>query len=237
VDDDRPRGDTAGVAAAEYGGADVTTGDAAGRKEMVRLLASRGITDRAVLAAMGLVPREAFLPQRMARAAYDDTSLPIERGQTISQPYIVALMTAALEPRPSDRVLEIGTGSGYAAAVLSRLVGEVYTVERHRSLAVSAGDRLGALGYGNVVVVHADGSHGLAEHAPYDGISVTAAPDRLPPALRDQLAIGGRLVVPVGPHFGGQTLLRVRRVGQDAYREEDLGPVRFVPLLHDTSET
>lgn len=211
-------------------------GHAAARQRMVRLLVSRGITDQAVLTAMGTVPREAFLPRRLARAAYDDTSLPIERGQTISQPYIVALMTAALEPRPTDRVLEIGTGSGYAAAVLSGLVAEVYTVERHRSIAVSAGERLSALGYGNVVVVHADGSHGLAEHAEYDGISVTAAPDHVPVSLRDQLAIGGRLVVPVGPHFGGQSLLRVRRVDDDEYREEDLGPVRFVPLLPGVSE-
>ena len=204
------------------------------RNAMVdRQIAGRGVRDRRVLEAMRTVPREAFVPEDLAEFAYDDSPLPIAEEQTISQPYVVALMAEALEIRPGDKVLEIGAGSGYAAAVLSRLGGEVYAVERHESLAREAGERLARLGYTNVQVLHGDGTLGWAEHAPYDAIVVAAGGPEVPPALLDQLAAGGRLVIPIGSDPRSQDLVRVRRrhpnEGGDV--REELGPVRFVPLI------
>lgn len=202
------------------------------RRRMVeRHLIARGIRDPAVLHAMRTVPREAFIAGELAEFAYEDAPLPIEAGQTISQPYIVAAMTAALELRESDRVLEIGTGSGYAAAVLSRIAADVYTVERHEELALAAERRLRTLGYTNVHVRHGDGTLGWSEHAPYDAIVVAAGGPDIPKALLDQLAVGGRLVIPIGPTPREQELLRVRRRADGGYWREELGAVRFVPLI------
>ena len=202
------------------------------RENMVRYqIAARGVSDDRVLDAMRAVPREAFMPEELAEFAYEDTPLPIEEGQTISQPYIVALMIAAIQPGAQGRVLEIGTGSGYAAAVLSRVVGQVYTVERHEALVDLARRRLRTLGYGNVEVLHGDGSLGWPEHAPYDGIIVTAGGPHVPRQLREQLAVGGRLVIPIGPDPRLQHLVRVTRVTHERFDEERLGAVRFVPLV------
>jgi protein-L-isoaspartate(D-aspartate) O-methyltransferase len=195
------------------------------------LLKKRGISDRAVLEAMAVVPREQFVGMDLAEFAYDDTPLPIEEGQTISQPYIVALMTEALHLRPGDKVLEVGTGSGYAAAVLSRVAGKVYTIERHRSLAHQAQVRLRKLGYQNVEVLCGDGTLGWPEHAPYNAIVVTAGGPETPRSLIEQLAIGGRLVIPAGPSLAEQKLLRLTRTTADAVEIEELGAVRFVPLI------
>lgn len=194
-------------------------------------IGARGVQDPRVLDAMRAVPRERFLPDDLAEFAYEDAPLPIEKSQTISQPYIVAAMAAALELRPSDRVLEIGTGSGYAAAVLAHLAAEVYTIERHESLAERARRRLAELGYGNVHVRTGDGTRGWPEHAPYDAIVVAAGGPDVPPALADQLAIGGRLVMPVGTTQRLQTLIRLRRAGPETYTRETLGECRFVPLV------
>jgi protein-L-isoaspartate(D-aspartate) O-methyltransferase len=193
-------------------------------------LAHRGIRDPAVLAAMGAVPREAFLPEVLADDAYDDCALPIEDGQTISQPYIVAAMAEAAELGPGDRVLEVGTGSGYGAAVLRELADQVVTIERYPGLARSAAANLAILGLTDVVVVEGDGSLGWPEGGPYDAIVVTAASPTVPPALVQQLADGGRLIIPVGARHGAQQLIRVRRAGT-TLTEDDLGPVAFVPLV------
>jgi len=202
------------------------------RQQMVQYqLAARGLTDERVLDALAAVPREAFVPDELIPYAYQDRPLPIEANQTISQPYIVGLMTAALELQADDRVLEIGTGSGYAAAVLAEICAEVYTVERHRELAESARERLAALGYDNVHVKHGDGTLGWPEHAPYDGIIVAAGAPEIPRPLTEQLAIGGRLVIPVGPTLETQELLRVRRTGENSFEQDNLGAVRFVPLI------
>ena len=195
-----------------------------------RDLVRRGIADPAVLGAMSSVPRERFVEPCLVEAAYDDCALPIDADQTISQPYIVALMTEALELGPGDRVLEIGTGSGYAAAVLGRIADSVWTIERHRCLADQAAERLAALGADNVTVVVGDGTLGWPDAAPYDAIVVTAGGPSVPAALIDQLADGGRLVMPVGTEWRDQELERVRRHGADL-RTESLGPVRFVPLV------
>jgi protein-L-isoaspartate(D-aspartate) O-methyltransferase len=204
------------------------------REQMVRTqLAGRDIHDPAVLAAMGHVPREAFVLKSYRAHAYDDAPLPIPANQTISQPYIVAYMIAALALRPEDRVLEIGAGSGYAAAVLSRIAGQVYTVERHRKLVDFARERLEKLGYDNVHVRHGDGTRGWREHAPYDGIIVAAGGPAVPASLRDQLVVGGRLVMPVGRSRRQQHLIRVTRTEDAVYKEEMLVPVAFVPLIGD----
>lgn len=195
-----------------------------------RHLRARGLRDARVLDAMGAVPREAFLPPDLADSAYDDRPLPIEGGQTISQPYIVAVMAEALALQPHERVLEIGTGSGYAAAVLAHVAKHVDTVERIEELATTATARLVALGYANVDVHLGDGTLGWADHAPYDAIVVAAGGPELPPALLDQLVLGGRLVMPVGSGRG-QELVRVTRSGPTEYRREDLGAVQFVPLI------
>jgi protein-L-isoaspartate(D-aspartate) O-methyltransferase len=202
------------------------------RERMVELqIAGRGVRDPAVLAAMRKVPRECFVSDVQADVAYDDGPLPIGEGQTISQPYVVAVMTEAVRLKPGDRVLEIGTGSGYAAAVLAVIVAEVYTIERIESLAERARRRLADLGYANVHVRYGDGSLGWPEHAPYDAIVVTAGGPDVPRSLLAQMAIGGRLVMPVGsvPRF--QRLVRVVRTGEDTYDREALEDVAFVPLI------
>ena len=202
------------------------------RKQMVDCqLAARGLSDQAVLDAVNAVPREEFIPTELVEFAYRDSPLPIAASQTISQPYIVALMTAALELKPSDRVLEVGTGSGYAAAVLAEIADDVYTIERHKILADTARKRLGNLGFKNIQVLYGDGTLGWPEHAPFDGIIVAAGGPEVPETLKQQLAIGGRLVIPVGTTLQTQKLIRVRRISEDKYQEEDLGAVRFVPLI------
>ena len=194
-------------------------------------LLGRGIHDPAVLEAMREVPREAFVDEGMQELAYEDHPLPIAGGQTISQPYIVAYMIEALQLSGTERVLEIGTGSGYAAAVLSRIVATVHTIERLGDLASSARQRLELLGYANIIVHEGDGTLGWPEQAPYDAIVVTAGAPKVPKPLLDQLAIGGRLVIPVGSHADLQVLLRVRRTGEHDYHSEELCGVRFVPLI------
>jgi protein-L-isoaspartate(D-aspartate) O-methyltransferase len=189
---------------------------------------ARGVRDPRVLAALREVPRHRFVPEAWRESAYDDGPLPIGQGQTISQPYIVAVMTEQLRPEPGDRVLEIGTGSGYQAAVLARLVARVYSIEIVPELAERARATLAALGVENVEVVTGDGYRGLPEHAPFDGIVVTAAPPQVPQPLVDQLALGGRLVVPVG---SWDQELRVLERTASGIRSETLFPVRFVPFV------
>ncbi|MGA7118444.1 MAG: protein-L-isoaspartate(D-aspartate) O-methyltransferase, partial [Polyangiaceae bacterium] len=194
-------------------------------------LGQRGITDALVLDAFRHVPREAFVPAELSEFAYEDTPLPIGQGQTISQPYIVALTIQELGLRGGERVLEIGTGSGYAAAVLGRIAKDVYTVERIEALADSASSRLARLGFSNVHVVHGDGSLGLPEQAPYEAIAVAAGGPKAPPALLAQLAVGGRLVMPIGATEDTQILVRITRESDAKYREEPLVDVHFVPLI------
>lgn len=202
------------------------------RAKMVnRQIRARGIRDEAILQALLAVPREVFVPARYQAAAYDDSPLPIPAGQTISQPYVVALMIQALDIGPEDKVLEVGSGSGYAAAVISRIAREVHAVERHEELATYARERLEQVGYDNVHVHHADGTMGWPPAAPFDGIMVSASGPRVPKSLEEQLAIGGRLVMPIGRERGLQTLIRLTRVGEEQYEEKDLGGVRFVPLI------
>jgi protein-L-isoaspartate(D-aspartate) O-methyltransferase len=201
------------------------------RLRMVRhQIEQRGITDAAVLGAMRRVPREAFVPVELREHAYEDGPLPIGAGQTISQPYIVASMVASLALRPDDRVLEVGAGSGYAAAVMAEIVCEVFAIERHRELVEEARRRLELLGLENVQIRHGDGTTGWPEEAPFDAIVVAAAAPEIPESLQAQLAIGGRLVIPVGRTRWEQRLLRVTR-GPDGLHEERLEPVRFVPLV------
>ncbi|HEX6838329.1 MAG TPA: protein-L-isoaspartate(D-aspartate) O-methyltransferase, partial [Polyangia bacterium] len=201
------------------------------RREMVeRQIAARGIADPRVLAAMAAVPREEFVPPSLAEFAYDDRPLPIAEGQTISQPYVVAWMVEALELRPGDRVLEVGTGSGYAAAVIARLAKQVHTIERHASLAETAAARLYRLGFHNVFVHCGDGTLGLPDRAPFDAIVVAAGGPQVPDQLERQLAVGGRMVIPVG-EFREQRLVRIRRLDEDRFEREDLGGVQFVPLV------
>ena len=194
-------------------------------------IAARGVEDPLVLDAMRAVPREDFVPADLGEYAYEDGPLSIGHGQTVSQPYIVAVMIAAARVRLGDRVLEIGTGSGYGAAVLSKIAGEVYTVERIEGLADSARDRLAALGYDNVHVRCGDGTLGWAEHAPYDAIIVTAGGPTVPRALLEQLKSGGRLVMPLGSEPRAQRLIRRTRTGPETYTQDDLEWVVFVPLI------
>lgn len=201
------------------------------RTQMVgRQLKARGIGNEHVLAAMADVPRERFIPEALREFAYEDGPLPIGEGQTISQPYIVARMIEAAEVSPGDRVLEVGAGSGYAAAVMSRIAAEVYAIERHGVLAEAAQRRLLENGYDNVVVMAGDGSLGLPDKAPFDAILVAAGGDKVPEPLKRQLAIGARLIVPVGDE-AQQSLLCITRTGENAWSEDDLGGVRFVPLI------
>ena len=202
------------------------------REDMVdNQISARGVRSEAVLGALRKVPREAFLPERLREFAYEDSPLPIAAGQTISQPYIVALMTEALDLQGGETVLEIGTGSGYAAAVLAKIAGEVYTVERIGELAEKAASTLEALGYHNVHVIHADGTLGWAAAAPYDAIIVAAGGPEVPQSLKGQLKVGGRLVIPVGTDPRAQELVRVTRVSNEEFKSEDIADVRFVPLV------
>ncbi|MBS3750447.1 MAG: protein-L-isoaspartate(D-aspartate) O-methyltransferase [Anaerolineales bacterium] len=200
------------------------------RERMVeRQIARRGIDSPRVLEAFRSVPRHLFVPQHKREFAYSDGPLPIGRGQTISQPYIVAYMTEALELQGEERVLEIGTGSGYQAAILGELAAEVYTVERHQDLAKTASQRLQDMDYENIHVIQGDGTEGLPEHAPFQGVIVTAAAPEVPRPLLDQLDEGGRLIMPVGSR-GGQVLkLYQRREGD--FSVKALSPVAFVPLI------
>jgi protein-L-isoaspartate(D-aspartate) O-methyltransferase len=193
-------------------------------------IAGRGIRDGRVLSAMREVPREEFVSAGFETFAYEDGALPIGAGQTISQPYIVALMIEAAALGPRDCVLEVGAGSGYSAGVLSRIAGFVYSIERHASLANEARDRLAKLGYDNVVIRVGDGTLGWPEMAPFDAILVTAGGPEVPETLKRQLAIGGRMVIPVGGD-GGQTLRKITRLEEHRYEEENLGGVAFVPLI------
>ncbi len=198
-------------------------------------LRSRGVTDARTLGAMEAVDRGPFVTGLFASRAYDDTPLPIACGQTISQPSVVGLMTQALQLRPRDTVLEIGTGSGYQAAILGKLARRVFTVERHRTLAREAEARIHALGLTNVVVIHGDGSRGLPDQAPFDRILVTAAAEDPPAPLLAQLRIGGIMVLPVGQSDAVQSLIRVTRT-EDGYDYEELRPVRFVPLVEGIAQ-
>jgi len=232
-----------GVAVALWSGCRPLPGDSPGRPpaaapergdEAARMVDSQlrrqGIADPRVLAAMRKVPRHAFVPADQQARAYDDRPLPIGFGQTISQPYIVAFMTEALALAPTDVVLEIGTGSGYQAAVLGEIAREVYTIELLPELAERAGRTLEAQGYRNVHVRAGDGYHGWPEQAPFAKIIVTAAPEEVPTALVDQLAVGGTLVVPVGPPGGVQELRVMRKTDRGLLTERSL-PVRFVPMV------
>ncbi|HXG79728.1 MAG TPA: protein-L-isoaspartate(D-aspartate) O-methyltransferase [Methyloceanibacter sp.] len=219
------------MAAREIKGDEPADRHARDREIMVRRhLLARGISDPLVLAAMGKVPREAFVPESLREFAYEDSALPIEAGQTISQPYIVARMIELLELKPTDRVLEVGAGSGYAAAVLSRIASKVYAIERHEELAKLAQARLQRLGYDNVEIICADGTLGYPQRSPFDAILVSAGGPRIPDALKRQLKVGGRLVIPVGRDIH-QTLFLVRRTDGDNFEEEDHGAVAFVPLI------
>jgi protein-L-isoaspartate(D-aspartate) O-methyltransferase len=191
-------------------------------------IVARGVHDPGVLAAMRTVPRHEFVPLDQRAAAYDDRPLPIGDGQTISQPYIVALMTEVLELSPGNRVLEIGTGSGYQAAVLAELTDQVYTIEIVESLGKKAGETLERLGYDRVQLRIGDGYSGWSEHAPYDAIIVTCAPESIPQPLVDQLAEGGRMVIPVGPQYSQQLVLVVKEKGE--IHQQDIIPVLFVPM-------
>jgi protein-L-isoaspartate(D-aspartate) O-methyltransferase len=203
---------------------------AGARRRMVeRQLRARGIEDERVLAAMGEVPREAFLPEELQDRAYADSALPIGAEQTISQPWIVAAICQGLELEGSELVLEVGTGSGYSAAVLARLAAHVVSIERHQPLSQAAARVLDSLAIRNVELVVGDGSLGAPERAPFDAIAVHAAAPAAPPALIDQLADGGRLVVPVAGD-GADMLTVLRRTG-DHLETTDLGPCRFVPLI------
>lgn len=193
-------------------------------------LRRRGIADQAVLRAMEEVPRERFVSREAASNAFADHALPIDCGQTISQPYVVAYMTEQLNVLPHHRVLEVGTGSGYQAAILARLAREVVSVERYRTLAEQAQERLRTLGYDNVEIVAGDGIAGVPARGPYDRIIVTAAAEQVPQTLVEQLAEGGIMILPLGPHAGPQHIVKLTKTGAELKRDNLIG-VRFVPLL------
>jgi protein-L-isoaspartate(D-aspartate) O-methyltransferase len=204
---------------------------ASARKRMVDTqIRARGIKSADVLRAMETVPRHLYIPAPRRGQAYNDHPVPIGYGQTISQPYIVAYMTELLQPKPNHRVLEIGTGSGYQAAILAEIVDKVYTVEIVEELAKSSSELLKNLGYDNIKVKHADGYYGWEEHAPFDSIMVTAAAEFVPPPLIKQLKVGGIMCIPVGPPFHIQTLYLIRKVSEENIETTVLGQVRFVPL-------
>jgi protein-L-isoaspartate(D-aspartate) O-methyltransferase len=202
------------------------------RNRMVdRQIARRGVRDPAVLEAMRRVPREVFVEPGFEEFAYEDGPLPIGENQTISQPYIVALMLEAATMAPGDRVLEVGAGSGYTAAIMSRIAERVYAIERYASLATSARQRYMTLGYENIELRVSDGAKGWPDAAPFDAILVSAGGADVPGALKEQLTVGGRLIIPVGARDHRQTLLRLTRTSADDYEEEPLGIVSFVPLV------
>lgn len=206
------------------------------RERMVEeQIVARGIEDSRVIAAMRKVPRHRFVPATEAGHAYRDTPLPIGQGQTISQPYMVALMTQLADPRATDRVLEIGTGSGYQAAILAELVQHVYTVELEPELASTARSTLRELGYANVTVRAGDGYAGWPEQAPFDIVMVTAAPDHVPTPLVEQLKAGGRMILPVGSTFGVQELRVLEKDSSGQIRTREVAAVRFVPLRRPES--
>jgi protein-L-isoaspartate(D-aspartate) O-methyltransferase len=190
----------------------------------------RGLYHSATIKAMKKVPRHLFVPEYQQKKAYEDRPLPIGHGQTISQPYMVAYMTAVLKPEPGMRILEIGTGSGYQAAVLAEIVDTVYTIEIVEKLGKKAAKTFQELGYDNIVTKIGDGYQGWAEHAPFDGIIVTAAPQTIPPPLIEQLAEGGRMIIPVGPAHLAQELKLVKKKENGKIKESSLFPVRFVPF-------
>lgn len=204
-------------------------------REFAWQLKNRGIHDANVLRAMRAVPRQEFVPDDLRDQAYADHPLPIGHGQTISQPYIVAAMTEALRLTPKARVLEVGTGSGYQAAILAQIAAQVWTMERFHELAVAARQRLARLGYHNVIVLEGDGYLGWPEQAPYDGIVVACAAEQIPDPLVAQLAVGGRMVLPVGPAGGNQTLVLLERHEQ-RITQQRLMAVAFVPLLRERPE-
>lgn len=204
---------------------------------VISQIEGRGITDLSVLHAMRTVPREVFVLPAYRHYSYDDTPLPIPGEQTISQPYVVALMLSMLQLGPTDRVLEVGTGSGYAAALLGQIAREVHTVERIPELVDYARKRLRQLGYDNVHVHLGDGSLGWAPAAPYDGIVVAAGGPAVPPSLKQQLAVGGRLVMPVGTAERRQHLFCITRLGEDEFERDDMGSVAFVPLIGEEGWT
>ena len=200
------------------------------RNEMVKTqIESRGIKDSATLAALRKVPRHSFVPPNQASNAYEDRPLAIGYGQTISQPYIVGYMTEIIKPKATQKVLEIGTGSGYQAAILAEIVGKVYTIEIVEELGKQATNRLKSLGYKNIEVKTADGYHGWKEHAPFDAIVVTAAAEFIPPPLKEQLKDGGRMIIPVGSPYMTQQLMLIEKTG-NSYRTTSKMPVRFVPF-------
>jgi protein-L-isoaspartate(D-aspartate) O-methyltransferase len=199
-------------------------------------LVERGIRDSAVLDAMRQVPRETFVPDDLQEFAYEDTPLRIGKGQTISQPYMVAAMIEAADLGPQDRVLEVGAGSGYAAAVMSRIAQQIYAIERHASLTKTAAKHIVDLGYSNVELRTGDGTKGWPEKAPYNAILVAASGPDVPQALRDQLAISGRLIIPIDRGRRWQTLRRIIRRTEVDFDEQDLGAVRFVPLIADDDQ-
>lgn len=202
------------------------------RRQMIQeQMIARGINDARVLQAIEQVPREKFVDPKSVALAYEDSPLPIGGGQTISQPFIVALMLQLAQLHSDDKVLEVGTGSGYSAAVLSLLCSQVYSIDRDPELARLARLRLEQLGYANVTIGVGDGTLGWLDHAPYQAIIVTAAGPQIPPSLLNQLAIGGRLVIPVGLLSGFQQLMRVVREGEDHFRSEAICGVQFVPLV------
>jgi len=208
-----------------------TTLTAEARMEFLLGLRQRGIRDTRVLRALEQVPRERFVGEAQARHAFDDRALPIDCGQTISQPYVVAAMTQALDVRSAHKVLEVGTGSGYQAAILAHLAKEVVTVERYRTLADTAQERLLALGLDNVTVIHGDGMLGAPDRAPFERIVITAAAPEVPEPLIAQLAKGGVLLAPMGPHDGVQMLTRFEKSTNGKLTSEELMAVRFVPLV------
>jgi protein-L-isoaspartate(D-aspartate) O-methyltransferase len=205
------------------------------RHALLETLRDQGISDERVLAAIAAVPREAFVDESFSAEAYANQPLPISCGQTISQPYIVALMTEALQVNPGHRVLEIGTGSGYQAAVLSRLCREVHTIERHAALADQARQRFRALNIANIMQTVGDGTKGLPQEAPFDRIIVTAAAEEIPQPLLDQLVPGGIMVIPVAEQWKQQVLYRITR-DADGFSREKLIAVRFVPLVEGKPE-
>lgn len=219
------------MTACETSGSSAQDPSVAERARMVQTqIAARDVRDERVLAAMRDVPRHLFVPADLRREAYDDRPLSIGYEQTISQPYIVALMTQLAAVKPTDRVLEVGTGSGYQAAVLSTLAAEVYTIELTEPLGQAAAERLTALGYANVRTRIGDGYGGWPDAAPFDAIVVTAAPEHVPGALIDQLKAGGRLVIPVGPTFDTQDLELIEKDADGHIHKRSVAPVRFVPL-------